>query len=97
MIKITAFCDKWMMTKSVVSVAAIVGYNRSHTPRHKIKEALEVSLGYSSLDAVSIYCQKLIWCSSVWLSRASCCANMDYTVLIGDRSGELAGQRSNSI
>ncbi|GFX03289.1 uncharacterized protein TNCV_3555171 [Trichonephila clavipes] len=33
------------MTKSVVGVAAIVGYNRYHTPRHRIKEALDVSLG----------------------------------------------------
>ncbi|GFT30946.1 hypothetical protein TNCV_1683201 [Trichonephila clavipes] len=36
-----------MMTKPVVSVAAIVGYNRCHTPRHRIKDTLDVSLGYS--------------------------------------------------
>ncbi|GFX84083.1 hypothetical protein TNCV_4858911 [Trichonephila clavipes] len=38
-IKITDSCDVWM-TKSVVNVAAIIGYNRCHTPRHRIKEAL---------------------------------------------------------
>ncbi|GFX01206.1 transposable element Tcb1 transposase [Trichonephila clavipes] len=47
-IKITISCNVWMMTKSVVSVAAIVGYNHCHTPRHRIKEALDVSLGYRS-------------------------------------------------
>ncbi|GFT43084.1 hypothetical protein TNCV_5119501 [Trichonephila clavipes] len=48
------------MTKSVVIVAAIVGYNRCHTPRHKIKEALDVSLGYSSSCGSRIL-PKLIW------------------------------------
>ncbi|GFX02504.1 uncharacterized protein TNCV_727581 [Trichonephila clavipes] len=48
-IKITATCDVWMMTKSVVSAAAIVGYNRCHMRRDGIKEALDVSLGHSSL------------------------------------------------
>ncbi|GFU42387.1 uncharacterized protein TNCV_4555281 [Trichonephila clavipes] len=57
MIKITASCDVWMMTKSVVSVANFAGYNRCHTPRHRIKEALDISLGYSSLHAASTYCQ----------------------------------------
>ncbi|GFX88502.1 transposable element Tc1 transposase [Trichonephila clavipes] len=47
-IKITAFCDVWMMTKSAVSVEFTVGYNHCHKPRHGIKEALNVSLGYSS-------------------------------------------------
>ncbi|GFV91106.1 hypothetical protein TNCV_896271 [Trichonephila clavipes] len=37
--------DVWMMTKSVVSVATIVGYNCCHTPWHRAKEALDVSLG----------------------------------------------------
>ncbi|GFU64567.1 hypothetical protein TNCV_305061 [Trichonephila clavipes] len=46
-IKIPASCDVWMMTKSVVRVTTIVGYNRCHTPRHRIKKALDVSLGYS--------------------------------------------------
>ncbi|GFU16283.1 hypothetical protein TNCV_4422311 [Trichonephila clavipes] len=35
------------MTKPV-SVAGFVGYNHCHTPRHRIKEVLDVSLGYSS-------------------------------------------------
>ncbi|PRD34972.1 UNVERIFIED_CONTAM: hypothetical protein NCL1_12936 [Trichonephila clavipes] len=48
MMKITASCDVWMTTKSVVSVASIVVYNRCHTPRHRIKEALDVWVGYSS-------------------------------------------------
>ncbi|GFV54155.1 hypothetical protein TNCV_1027271 [Trichonephila clavipes] len=52
-----------MMTESVVSVAAIVGYNRCHTPRHRIKEPLDVSLGYSNSCGFHIL-PKLNWCSS---------------------------------
>ncbi|GFX96903.1 hypothetical protein TNCV_1996351 [Trichonephila clavipes] len=37
-----------MRAKSVVSVAAIVGYNQRLTPHHTIKEALALSTGYSS-------------------------------------------------
>ncbi|GFV58250.1 uncharacterized protein TNCV_4019871 [Trichonephila clavipes] len=48
------------MTKSVVGVAAIVGYNRCHTPRHRIKEDLDVSLGYSSLHSASTYFQRFV-------------------------------------
>ncbi|GFW36674.1 uncharacterized protein TNCV_1956741 [Trichonephila clavipes] len=44
-ITVTASCDLWMMTESVVSVDVIIGYNWCHTPRHRIKEALDVSLG----------------------------------------------------
>ncbi|GFU33904.1 hypothetical protein TNCV_615211 [Trichonephila clavipes] len=33
--EITASCDVWMMTNSIVKVADIVGYNRCHTPRHQ--------------------------------------------------------------
>ncbi|GFX38322.1 hypothetical protein TNCV_3813681 [Trichonephila clavipes] len=36
------------MTKSVVGVAAILGYNHCNLPRHRIKVALDVSLGYRS-------------------------------------------------
>ncbi|GFV85222.1 DUF5641 domain-containing protein [Trichonephila clavipes] len=36
-IKITASCDVWMMTKSVINVAATVGYNRCLRPRQRIK------------------------------------------------------------
>ncbi|GFX78027.1 uncharacterized protein TNCV_971811 [Trichonephila clavipes] len=64
-IEITASCDVWMMTISVVSVASIVGYNRCHTPRHTIKNALDVSLAYSSSCGFHIL-PKLIWCSSSW-------------------------------
>ncbi|GFS85472.1 transposon Tf2-9 polyprotein [Trichonephila clavipes] len=45
MIKITASCDVWMMTKSVVSVATIISHNRCHPPRHRIKEALNCVIG----------------------------------------------------
>ncbi|GFV93697.1 uncharacterized protein TNCV_365981 [Trichonephila clavipes] len=34
-IKNTASCDVSMMTKSIVSVAAIVAYNHCHTPRYR--------------------------------------------------------------
>ncbi|GFS50258.1 hypothetical protein TNCV_3491 [Trichonephila clavipes] len=55
-IKITPSCNVRMMAKSVVSVAAIVGYNHCHMPRHRIKEALDISLEYSS-HVASAYCQ----------------------------------------
>ncbi|GFX62863.1 hypothetical protein TNCV_3351891 [Trichonephila clavipes] len=60
-IKITS-CAEWMMTKLVVSVATIVGYNRCHTLRHRIKKALDVSLGYSSPFDFRVL-PKLIWTS----------------------------------
>ncbi|GFY32474.1 hypothetical protein TNCV_3559821 [Trichonephila clavipes] len=44
-IKNTSFGDMWMTTISDVSVATIAGYNYQHTPRHRIKESLDVSLG----------------------------------------------------
>ncbi|GFX80138.1 hypothetical protein TNCV_2107841 [Trichonephila clavipes] len=47
-IEVTAFCDVWMRIKSVVSVAAIIRYNRCHAHQQGIKEALGVSLRYSS-------------------------------------------------
>ncbi|GFW68215.1 hypothetical protein TNCV_1880971 [Trichonephila clavipes] len=72
MIKITASCDMWMKTKSVVSVAAIVGYNHFHTLRHRIKEALDVSLGYSSPCGFPIM-PKLIWCRMVYPGSQSTC------------------------
>ncbi|GFX50708.1 hypothetical protein TNCV_2722941 [Trichonephila clavipes] len=76
------------MTKSVVSVTAIVGYNSSYTPRYRIKEALDVSLGYNSPCGFHIL-PKLIWCSSGWcILRHSRCTSMDHMLLIGDRSGE---------
>ncbi|GFV53798.1 uncharacterized protein TNCV_1592211 [Trichonephila clavipes] len=65
-IKITASCDVWRRTKLAVRGAAIVGYNHFHTPRHKIKEALDVPavpLGYSSPCGFPVL-PKLIWCSS---------------------------------
>ncbi|GFS57754.1 uncharacterized protein TNCV_2908691 [Trichonephila clavipes] len=64
-IKITASCDVWMMKKSVVSAAAIVDYNRCHTPRHGIKEAFDVSFRYSSTCGFLIL-PKLIWRKSDW-------------------------------
>ncbi|GFS96537.1 uncharacterized protein TNCV_3943361 [Trichonephila clavipes] len=72
-IKITASCDVWTMTKSVVSVAAIVDYNRCLTPRHRIKESLVVPLGFNSLCGFHIL-PKLIWCRSGWcIPRQSLC------------------------
>ncbi|GFS71104.1 uncharacterized protein TNCV_5049071 [Trichonephila clavipes] len=62
-IKITASCDSWMRTKSVIRVAAISGYSRCHTLRHRIKETLDVSLVYGSPCGFHIL-SKLIWCSS---------------------------------
>ncbi|GFT09575.1 hypothetical protein TNCV_4947551 [Trichonephila clavipes] len=47
------------MTKSVVSVDTIVGYNRYHTPRHRIKEALVVSLRYYNPYRASTYFHKV--------------------------------------
>ncbi|GFS87439.1 hypothetical protein TNCV_207571 [Trichonephila clavipes] len=63
--QITASCDVWIMTNSVASAAAIVGCNRCHTSRHRIKEALGLSLGYSIPCGFHIF-PKLIWCSSGW-------------------------------
>ncbi|GFW64276.1 hypothetical protein TNCV_2415261 [Trichonephila clavipes] len=87
------------MTKSIVSVAAIVGYKCCHTPRHRIKEVFDVSLGYSSLHVASTYCQS---CSGVAVgggggSRDNRCASVDHAFSIGERSGKQAGQGSNSI
>ncbi|GFV59462.1 hypothetical protein TNCV_4921531 [Trichonephila clavipes] len=65
MIKITASCDKWIMTKSVASVAAIGDYNHCHMPRQRIKEALDVSLEYSSPCGFHIL-PNLICCTSEW-------------------------------
>ncbi|GFY23869.1 uncharacterized protein TNCV_3536631 [Trichonephila clavipes] len=64
-IEITASCDVWMMTKSVISVTTIVGYNYCHTPQHRTKEALDVSLECISPCGFRIL-QKLIWCGSEW-------------------------------
>ncbi|GFY07818.1 hypothetical protein TNCV_4287541 [Trichonephila clavipes] len=36
-IKMTTSCDVWMMTKSEVSIAAIVDCNRYHMPQHRIQ------------------------------------------------------------
>ncbi|GFV96176.1 uncharacterized protein TNCV_1871361 [Trichonephila clavipes] len=94
-IKITASCDMWMMTKSEVSLSAIVGYNRCHTPRHRIKEALDVSLRYSTTCGFIIL-PKLIWFRSGWCIPSRC-ASMDHTFLIGDRLEEQADQGRNSI
>ncbi|GFW47866.1 hypothetical protein TNCV_2400531 [Trichonephila clavipes] len=56
-----------MKAKSVGIVVAIVGYNHCHTSRHRIKEALDVSLRQSSLYPCGFQIlPKLIWCSSGW-------------------------------
>ncbi|GFW32529.1 hypothetical protein TNCV_676871 [Trichonephila clavipes] len=64
-IKITASCDEWMMTNSAVSVSDIVGYSHCYAPQHKSKEALDVSLGYTSPCGFSIL-PKLVCCSRGW-------------------------------
>ncbi|GFW19538.1 hypothetical protein TNCV_1604301 [Trichonephila clavipes] len=74
-----------MTTKSVDSVATIVGYTHCHMSRHSIKEVLDVSLGYSSPCGFHIL-QKFIWCGNGGVSRARRCASMDHTFSIGDRS-----------
>ncbi|GFY22822.1 hypothetical protein TNCV_2180831 [Trichonephila clavipes] len=81
------------MTKSVVSVSIHVGYNHCHTPRYRIKEAMNVSLGYSSPCDLHIL-PTLTWCSSGRCIPDSRCPSMDNTFSIGDRSGE---QGSNSM
>ncbi|GFX48677.1 hypothetical protein TNCV_407861 [Trichonephila clavipes] len=58
-----ASCDVWLMTKPVVSVAAIVGYNSSQMPWDRIKDVLVASLRYSTPYGFHIL-PKLIWCSS---------------------------------
>ncbi|GFT87747.1 uncharacterized protein TNCV_4000961 [Trichonephila clavipes] len=82
-IEITASYDTWMMTKSVVSVAAIVDYNHCHTARHRVKEALDVFLGYSSPCGFHIL-QKFILCSNGWcILGTSLCKHGPH---VGDRS-----------
>ncbi|GFX32470.1 uncharacterized protein TNCV_2173881 [Trichonephila clavipes] len=80
------------------SLTTIVGYKSYHTPRHRIKEALDVSLGYSSFHAASIYCQNWPGGAAGGVSRASRCASMNHTFSIGDSSGKqlpVKGKRSN--
>ncbi|GFT24122.1 hypothetical protein TNCV_2063731 [Trichonephila clavipes] len=83
----TASCDVWMMVKSVVSVTVIVGYNPCHTPRHRTKETLDVSLEYSSPCGFHIL-PKLSGVAAGGVSQTSRCASMDHMFSIGDRSGE---------
>ncbi|GFV98333.1 transposable element Tc3 transposase [Trichonephila clavipes] len=92
-IQITASCDMQMMTKSEVSVVAIVDYSLCHTPRHRIKEALDVSLGYSSPCGFHVL-SELIRCNSGRRILGQLCK---HTFSIRDRSGEQAGEGSNSI
>ncbi|GFV69883.1 hypothetical protein TNCV_1982501 [Trichonephila clavipes] len=95
--KITASCDVNMMTKSVVSIAAIVGYNHCHMLWYGIKDALHVSVGCSSPCGFHIL-PKLIWCSSRGcILGQSLCKHGPHVSWIGDRSGEQAEQGSNSI
>ncbi|GFY31154.1 uncharacterized protein TNCV_4360611 [Trichonephila clavipes] len=62
MIEFTDFCEVWFLPESV---AAIVGDPRYHTPRHRFKETLDVSLGYSRPIYSSFQTfPKLIWCGS---------------------------------
>ncbi|GFX67158.1 hypothetical protein TNCV_2185051 [Trichonephila clavipes] len=85
----------WMMTKLLISVATIVGFNRCHTNHHKIKQALDVTLGNSSPCGVHII--PICGVAVGGVSRSSRCAIMDHTFLVSDRSEEQAGKGSNSI
>ncbi|GFX93426.1 hypothetical protein TNCV_1093661 [Trichonephila clavipes] len=56
-ITITASCDMWIMTKSVISVTTIVECIHNHTPRNRIKEVLVVTVEenlYSDMDVVCV-------------------------------------------
>ncbi|GFY18906.1 hypothetical protein TNCV_3875941 [Trichonephila clavipes] len=53
-----------MMIKSVVIVVVILHYNHCQTPRHRIKEALVVSLRVQQSSSGFPILPKLIWCSS---------------------------------
>ncbi|GFT55707.1 hypothetical protein TNCV_4699691 [Trichonephila clavipes] len=70
-IKSIASSDMCMVTKPAVSIATNVDYNRCHTPRHKIEEALNVLMGDSSPFDFYIL-QKLTWCSNG-------CSSMNHT------------------
>lgn len=74
-IKITASSDVWMMTKSVLSVTAIVGYNCCHTPRHRIKKTLIVSFGCSNPCGFHIFSKPGVAAGGV--SQASRCVSID--------------------
>ncbi|GFY16937.1 hypothetical protein TNCV_3689951 [Trichonephila clavipes] len=53
----------------------IVGYNHYLTPRHRIKETLDVTLGYSNPCDFHIL-PKLIWCSSRWCIKSQSLCNL---------------------
>ncbi|GFS57026.1 hypothetical protein TNCV_4238181 [Trichonephila clavipes] len=93
MIKITASCGMWMMKKSEVSVTVMIGYSHCHIPQHRIKEAMDISFGYSSPRQT--YCQSRSGVAAN--SVCSHCTSMDHAFLIGDRLGKQAGKGSNSI
>ncbi|GFS72231.1 uncharacterized protein TNCV_2442671 [Trichonephila clavipes] len=62
MIKFIDFCEVWYLPESIARVAAIVEDHRCHTPRHRFKETLDVSLGYSRSSSFHTL-TKFIWCS----------------------------------
>ena len=84
-IKITTSRELWMIIKSVVSVAAIIGYI-DYWLQHRIKETLHASLGYR-VHKASRYCQSCSGKAAGRVSRANRCASMCYTLSIGDRTG----------
>ncbi|GFX00805.1 uncharacterized protein TNCV_4577721 [Trichonephila clavipes] len=63
LIKFIDFCEVWFLPESVARVAAIVGDQRCHTPRHGFIEALDAYLGYSRQSSFHTL-PKLIWCGS---------------------------------
>ncbi|PRD29220.1 UNVERIFIED_CONTAM: hypothetical protein NCL1_30075 [Trichonephila clavipes] len=59
MIKIIPFGNMWMITKSVVSVTAIVGYSHCHTPRHIINWGTAVSMRRPHIGKVALVLQRV--------------------------------------
>ncbi|GFX60586.1 uncharacterized protein TNCV_3061591 [Trichonephila clavipes] len=90
MIKFIDFCEVWFLPESVARVAAIVGDHRCHTSRHLLKDILDVFLRYNRPSSFHT------------LPKVTCCGrwgcNLGQLLFsIGERSGERAGQGSNSI
>ncbi|GFU34406.1 uncharacterized protein TNCV_1991791 [Trichonephila clavipes] len=93
MIKFIDFCAVWFLPESVARVAAIVRHHHCYTPQRWFKETSDVFLGYSR--PINFHTlPKLIWCGSSGCNLGQSLNNM---FSIYERSGERAGQESNSI
>ncbi|GFU50312.1 hypothetical protein TNCV_301451 [Trichonephila clavipes] len=78
MYSLTASGDVWMVTKSVVSVAAIFGYNHCLTPRHRIRLWIyswgtAVSMRLPHIAKVDLVWQQVVYLRTVivqgWTTR----------------------------